>query len=305
MPVITFIKKYTLPVAMIIGIAGYQWLGALSEITPHLIFLMLLLTFSKISLNNLRPNVLHIWLLLIEVGLAVAVYYLLTPFNRIVAQGAMVCIICPTATAAAVITEKLGGKIEFVASYTLFANLVTAVAVPLLFPIMGEQENNMSFYNFFLKIITKIFPLLICPFILAVIIKKYMPKTQKFISKKSNIAFYLWAVALIIVIAQIVKSLIEKNYGGKIEIMLAISGLIICLLLFFVGKRIGQKYGEKIPAGQALGQKNTILAIWIAHSYLDPISAIAPATYVLWQNLINSWQIYRANKNRNDCIKSQ
>jgi BASS family bile acid:Na+ symporter len=294
---IIFIKKYTLPVAMIIGIAGYRWLGALSGITPYLIFLMLLLTFSKISLKNLKPTSLHLWLLLIEIGLAVAVYYLLAPFNRIVAQGAMVCAICPTATAAAVITKKLGGKIEFVASYTLFANLVTAAAVPLLFPLMSDRGGDISFFEFFLKILTKIFPLLICPFILAVIIKKYMPKTQKIISEKSDIAFYLWAVALIIVIAQIVKSLIEENYGGKIELMLAISALAVCLLLFFLGKRIGQKYGQKIPAGQALGQKNTILAIWLAHTYLNPIAAIAPAAYVLWQNIINSWQIYRTNKN--------
>ncbi|MDR3327327.1 MAG: transporter [Prevotellaceae bacterium] len=291
-----FIKKYTLPIAMVVGIAGYKWLGALNGLTPFLVFLMLLFTFSKISFNNLKPTMLHLWLLLIEIGFAVAVYYLLLPFNRIVAQGAMVCVICPTATAAAVITKKLGGKIEFVASYTLFANIVVAVAVPFLFPLMSDRGSNVTFLSFFLKILSKIFPLLICPFLLAFCIKKYMPKTQKFISEKSDIAFYFWAIALIIVIAQIVKSLIEDNYGGKIEILLAVSALAVCLLQFFLGKLIGKKYGQKIPAGQSLGQKNTVLAIWMAQTYLNPISAVAPGAYVLWQNIINSWQLYRKNR---------
>jgi len=36
------------------------------------------------------------------------------------------------------------------------------------------------------------------------------------------------------------------------------------------------------------------LAIWMAQTYLAPLSSIAPAAYVLWQNLINSWQLWRA-----------
>ena len=28
-------------------------------------------------------------------------------------------------------------------------------------------------------------------------------------------------------------------------------------------------------------------------TYLNPLSSVAPAAYVAWQNTINSWQLYR------------
>jgi len=46
-----------------------------------------------------------------------------------------------------------------------------------------------------------------------------------------------------------------------------------------------------------LGQKNTILAIWMAHTYLNPLSSVAPGSYVLWQNIINSCQLWKKRKN--------
>ncbi len=48
--------------------------------------------------------------------------------------------------------------------------------------------------------------------------------------------------------------------------------------------------------GQSLGQKNTVLAVWMAQSFLDPISSIAPTAYIVWQNFVNSWQIWRNGK---------
>ena len=33
--------------------------------------------------------------------------------------------------------------------------------------------------------------------------------------------------------------------------------------------------------GQALGQKNTVLAIWMAVTYLNPLSSVGPGSYCL------------------------
>ena len=49
-------------------------------------------------------------------------------------------------------------------------------------------------------------------------------------------------------------------------------------------------------SNEALGQKNTILAIWVAHTYLTPITAVGAGSYVVWQNVINSWQLWRERK---------
>ena len=36
---------------------------------------------------------------------------------------------------------------------------------------------------------------------------------------------------------------------------------------------------------ELLGQKNTVLAIWMAYTYLNPLSSVGPGSYVLWQNI--------------------
>ena len=97
-----FLKNWTLPIAMLVGAVGYPLFISLSFLTPYLIFTMLLLTFCKVSPRDLKPKPLHMWLLLIQIGGALAAYLLLYRFDKIVAEGVMVCIICPTATAAAV-----------------------------------------------------------------------------------------------------------------------------------------------------------------------------------------------------------
>lgn len=105
-----FLKNWTLPIAMLVGAVGYPVFISFSFLTPILIFTMLLLTFCKVSPRDLKPKPLHLWLLLIQIFGSLIVYLLLYRFNKIVAEGAMVCVICPTATAAAVITSKLGGS---------------------------------------------------------------------------------------------------------------------------------------------------------------------------------------------------
>ena len=47
---------------------------------------MLLLTFCKVSPRDLKPKPLHLWLLLIQIGGALAAYLLLYRFDKIVVQ---------------------------------------------------------------------------------------------------------------------------------------------------------------------------------------------------------------------------
>ena len=210
-------------------------------------------------------------------------------------EGAMVCLICPTATAAAVITGKLGGSVSALTTYTLLSNILTAVAVPLLFPLV-EPHADLSFVGAFLKILSKVFPLLLCPFIAALLIRRFLPKLHLFLLNLHNAAFYLWAVALTIVTAQTFKSLFQSDASVQVEIWIALAGLITCAVQFLLGKQIGTHYHDRTSAGQALGQKNTVLAIWMSYTYLDPLSSVAPGSYVLWQNIINSYQLWKKRK---------
>lgn len=290
-----FLKDWTLPVAMSAGILGYPFFIQLQFLTPYLIFTMLLLTFCKISPRELKIEPLHLWLLALQLIGAMLLYLLLAPLDRLIAQGTMVCIIAPTATASAVITQKLGGNAASLTTFTLLSNIGTALAVPLLFPLI-EPHEGLSFWAAFGVILGKVFPLLICPFLLAWALRAWTPSLHGRLLKLHNLAFYLWSVALAIVTALTLNSLISDSSGLAVKIMLGLASLAACCLQFYVGKRIGSAYHNRISGGQALGQKNTILAIWIAHTYLNPVSSIAPGAYVLWQNSINSWQLWKKRK---------
>ena len=137
---------------------------------------------------------------------------------------------------------------------------------------------------------------MICPFLAAWLLSKCLPKVHQKLLGYHELAFYLWAVSLAIVTAQTLYSLLNDPADGFTEIMIAVGALITCCLQFFLGKTIGSIYNDRISGGQALGQKNTILAIWMAHTYLNPLSSVAPGSYVLWQNIINSWQLWKKRK---------
>lgn len=226
---------------------------------------------------------------------AVLVYVPMQEVYREVFEGAMVCLICPTATAAAVITGKLGGNAGSLTTYTLLSNILAAIVVPLLFPII-EVHTDISFLDACSRILVKVFPLLLCPFILACLLRAFLPKVREFLANFSNLAFYLWGVALAIVSGQTIRSLVNSDAAGYVKLLIALAGLIACCLQFYFGKRIGGHYGERISGGQALGQKNTVLAIWMAYTYLNPLSSVGPGSYVLWQNIINSYQLWKKRK---------
>lgn len=294
---IKFIKDWTLPLAMLLGGIAYPIFSQLGILTPWLIMTMLFLTFSKLSLNELKPEKLHIYILTIQIFGSLLAYFLLRKIHPVIAQGAMICILAPTATAAPVITGKLGGSIASLTTYTLLSNLAVAIVAPLCFPLI-EQGDHPNFISGFTLILTKVFPLLLGPFIAAQLVRSFLPKVHHQISKLYGAGFYLWAFSLTIVTGQMVDEFIKQSHSSHIAIYTALIALVTCIFQFFIGKTIGERYNNRITGGQALGQKNTILAIWMAHTYLNPLSAIGPGAYVLWQNLFNSWQLWRKSKGR-------
>lgn len=308
---IKFLKNWTLPISMLVGTLAYLLFARVSFlapakpyihqfvsfVTPWLIFTQLLLTFCKIDMKELRPKRWHLWLLMIQAFSCalVAGVLLCVPMRELsvgIWEGVMVCLICPTATAAAVITSKLGGNAATLTTYTLLSNLLGAVMVPLVFPLI-EPHEGLTFWNAFLKILSKVFPLLLAPFFLALFLKHYMKNVHRWLMEHSGMAFYIWAFALALVMGQTARSLINSNASAW---FVALGGLFACAVQFLLGKRIGSIYHDRISAGQALGQKNTVLAIWMASTYLHPLATIAPGSYVLWQNIVNSYQLWKKRK---------
>lgn len=290
------LRSYMMPMAMTIGLIFYKQVAILAFLTPFLIGIMLFFTYCNIDFKSLRFTKFHFALIAIQLLGSALAYFILLPFNAILAQGAMICILAPTATSAPVITGMLGGNVESLASYSLFCNLVVAFIAPLWFAFAGNVDAD-SFWHAVLIICQKVFVLLLLPFVLAYILSKFLPRAHAVIKKWKTISFYLWSFALIIITGKTVLFVVDQSTTSYwAEIVLAVAALITCISQFLVGRSIGSKLDNKISGGQGLGQKNTILAIWMAQTYLNPVASVAPGAYILWQNIVNSYQVWKKER---------
>lgn len=291
------LKPWMLPITMVGGILFHGPINKIQGIVPYLIFTMLLITFCRVKPREFRLDRTIWWLLAFQIVGAILLYVGLRPLNIPVAQSAFICVLCPTATAAPVVTGMLGGSIAYVASYSIISNLATALLAPALFIWVGSGANELSFWEEFLLIIKQVGPLIILPLLIALILNAFAPKVHKAISGVQSVSFYLWAVSLFVVVGRSVSFMLSEPADRIPEMVsMAIIAGIVCVIQFKVGRRIGKLNNDPVSAGQGLAQKNTVLAIWMALTYLDPICSIGPAAYIAWQNTINSFQLYRKMK---------
>ena len=287
---------------------------------PMFIFSMLFLTFCRIEPKDLKPHRWHWWLLLIQGGLfsllGLVAYLLISALSVdrgdwvVLIECAMLCLICPTATAAAVVTRKLGGDVPGITTYIILINLLTAVLVPLIVPLVHPIA-EIDFWTAFSMIMAKVFPMLILPCLAAWLVRYLFPKLHRWFLKFPDLAFYIWSLALCLAIAITTKSIMRSDMSLFMLMMMSLISLICCVLQFGMGRFIGGRYRPRIyvpaveergkavrktTAGQALGQKNTIFAIWMAYTFMTPESSIVGGFYSIWHNIYNSWQLYRHSR---------
>lgn len=272
----------------------------MSEWLPIGLFAILYVTFCKIKLHELRPRTWHFVIQLVRTCISASVVGLILLFGddpdvKLILEGIFICFICPTASAAAVVTEKLGGSIGSLTVFTMIANVVTMIIIPLFFP-MVEREADITFLSTMLMVLRNVTLVLVVPLILALLSRRVIPKVVKKLNTYRDLGFYIWCANLAIVTGVTLQNLHHSTVSGWVLWTLLISPLAVCLIQFAIGKAVGRHYGDSISAGQALGQKNTVVGIWLTLSFLNPLAAVAPGAYVLWQNLVNGWQIWYKEK---------
>ena len=310
-----FLRTWSLPIAMAGGVIIYLLYtniplfdgthgfvsSVLAVVQPGLIFAMLFVTFCKVNIKELKPSKWHLWLLafqllsFIAISLSIAIVPDMPETLRVLLEAAMMCLMCPTATAAAVITARLGGNSASLISYTMQINIAVALVAPL-FLALSHPVEGMSLASSFMLIMGKVFPLLLLPLLCAEAVRRFIPRLHAvLVSKGRNLPFYLWLVALSLAIAMTSRAIAHSSLSIWVMAGIAAVSLVCCIVQFAFGRFIGRRNGEIIAGGQSLGQKNTVFAIWFACTFLTPVTAIAGGFYSLWHNLVNTWQLYKHN----------
>lgn len=319
MELISILKKWTLPIAIATGgivyllFAFIPLLAPVSDIfepvfnflLPICMFLMLYVTFCKVDFRKLIPVKWHFWIgvfqvLFVFIVVGIILFFKLQGDGLILMESVLACIICPCASAAAIVTQKLGGSIEDMTTYTFLSNFICAALIPTCFPLI-EPNVNVDFMESFLIILNRVFMVLVAPMLVAYFTKHWriLRPLYNWIISVRNLGFYFWAFTLTIVTGTTVKNIVHADTTALFLVFIALLGLLLCLIQFAVGRFIGRFFGSTIESGQALGQKNTTFAIWIAFTYLNPLSSVGPGCYILWQNIINSIEMWYYEKHSN------
>ena len=399
-----FLKKWMLPIAITLGAFLFLVLWFVrplaenvepgfsvfaKQIQPILIAIMLFLQFNRVSPHDLRFRKWHFVLLGFQIGIFALLTLLAVMLpegnGRILVESAMLCFICPTASAAGVVTSKLGGSLSDTVSYVVMINISVALVVPLAIPIVNTAS-DVPFMTSFFAICMKIFPLLVLPLIIAWIVRYTMRRLQRWLMRYTEWAFYCWGVALCFAIYLATRALVLSGLSVWIVLLIGVISLVCTLAQFGVGRAAGRicassgqvdspRAGvlsrgsgvvassrgsepdvslrdsgavaayrgsgaevslrdsgavassrgsepdvslrdsrvvapsrnsgsdtelsaevDTITAGQALGQKNTGFLIWLGYSYMTPVTSVAGGLYSVFQNCINSFELYQKEK---------
>lgn len=278
------------------------------KMLPVFIFTMLYLSFCKVNLKDMRPRMWHVVLYTLTfastLALSLAIRWCDSPTAKILLEGAVICVICPPAAAAGVIAGHIGGNESPVVTGVLIGNLLASACIPGLFPLFTSKMGG-TFFQEFLLLAGHVFPVIVLPLILAFATKLFLKRLHHFITTTLHDAsFYIWGVTLSVVAGRSFDVIVNSPEPASVIWALAGIGLVITAFNFAVGKIVGQFCGQRISAGQAYGQRNGVFGLWISLTFLDPAAAIAQGCYILWQNCMNSWQIWHRERYLERCRKA-
>ena len=312
---LSFLKNWTLPVAITVGTVAYlvfAFVPALDAagdalcpffetLLPITIFFTLFITFSKVDFHLMRLRRWHLYILLTQLFLVAALvlltlhssfFTLHSSFSKLLLESILICVIAPCASASPVVTAKLGGDLTQMTTFVLLSSVVMAVLIPAVFPLLEPHEGS-TFLAAFLAILKRLAAVLLLPLALGAVVRHWVKPLYEWFMRTPDLGFYCWSVSLAITSGITIRNIVHSHDGSHLLGDIALLTLITAVTQFGLGRLIGKIVGKKICSGQAMFQKNTGLAIWIAYTYLTPVASIGAGCYVLWQNIINSYELWQ------------
>ncbi|MEM1278725.1 MAG: hypothetical protein AAF827_12785 [Cyanobacteria bacterium P01_D01_bin.6] len=195
----------------------------------------------------------------------------------------------PTAAAAPVMTRFLEGRVDYVMASVVVTNTFSAIALPLVLPLLNPSEQTHINFIGLLNTLTVV----LVPLAITQLIQHLTPQLVKTFAPVKGAGFYFWLAAIYLATAKATHFIeAESTSPGSVIIEIAGISLVLCALNFALGRWLGgYDWGQEM--GQSLGQKNTLFSIWVCLTFLTPAIALGPTFYGVFQNVYNSYLLAR------------
>lgn len=197
--------------------------------------------------------------------------------TKVILEGAFICFICPTAAAVAVVTEKLGGSIGSLTTYTVIANIFTMIIIPSLFP-MVEKGADVSFLYMSMMVFRNVTTVLVVPLLFALLSRKFLPRFVDKVKSVKDLGFYMWCFNLTILMGETVRNILHATVSGRILALLLFVPLLVCLIQFAIGKAVGA-IGMRTSVAVRLWVRR--IRLWVSGSPLHSSIRLLPWLLVL------------------------
>lgn len=292
------IRSISMIAAFLVGGLFHKQLSPLGAYLPASVALMLSITFIGIETARLRPQRMHLWVLLgiqlIGMGFWGVARLLGQP---VLAESLFFCGIAPVAIAAPVIVNLLKGDVEFTTTALVLSQVVFALLTPLLMPLVVQVE-GFCYSELALEVAIQLGTVLGIPALVALVLRLLHPACKAWTAKLRDVSLGIWIVNLTIIAGVGTQRVLAMGIGWWDMLPLVVGSLVVCITGFVAGYKLGGR-GLRRECSQCLGQKNTILTLYIASQwYVHPLAYIGPAFYVFFHNIANALQIALANKER-------
>lgn len=301
-------KQYLLPVAMAAGAGLYTLFacvpqldsvarrapGVVNVLFPITLFITLFITFARVDFRRMRLRPWHLHLLLAQAILVallvMAIRMTTSPSIRIVLESVLTCAIAPCAAAAPVVAGQLGGDLASMTTHLLLASLFCALAIPAVFPLV-EPAAGVPFHVAALAILRRLSIVMLLPLLGGWMVRRWAHGLHAWIARHPQLSYYTWCLSLMMISGLTLRNIVHAHFPSPAVWCIALGSLLVCLLHYATGHAIGRHTQEMINVRQGAFQKNTALAIYISALYLHPVASIGAGCYVLWQNIVNAYEL--------------
>ncbi len=278
--------------AMILGVLfpqGHQF----TFLVRYLVMIMLFYAFLRIRFNWRVLSKLHFLIAGLNVTLPILLYLLFSQINPTIGLAAFTIGMAPTAAGAPVMAGFLRQDVGFVTLSVILTSPIVALVLPLLLPQIIAVDQPISVLDVLIPVAILVF----VPLILGQFIRRRFPTWVPYFFKLGNVPFYLFVTNIYIAAGKATHFI---RYEAEAPLLL-VGGIaacigLVCFFLFKSGEAAGRYFDKDQEAGLALGRKNTMFGLWVALTFINPLVALGPIFYIVFQNLYNTWQLWLVNK---------
>jgi BASS family bile acid:Na+ symporter len=295
-----FATVLMIPVSFLLGFLFARWLSPLAILMGPMLVVMLLLTFLRLRLTDLRLHRAHLAILGFQLVLAPAAFFSFLPWGMPMALAGLIIALTPTATAAPAMVGMLRGDVGYVTVASLLTNTSLSLLMPLAIILFTGGSVRPDLASTAIMVL-RVLAVVLGPLLLALAVRRMLPGVAAGLTKYPQVPFYLWSFTLAVITAKTTTYLQDNPQPpGSIVTMAGVAALL-CGINFGLGRLIPRFTTPRsavpthiMETAQSLGQKNTLFTIYVALSVLNsPVIALAPTFYILWHNCYNAVQLFR------------